>query len=261
MSDSQSMSAFLAFANRMADASRAVINEHLGLAASFDTKNDASPVTVVDRKVEETLRAMITAAYPEHGILGEEFASDKLDAEFVWVIDPIDGTKAFITGMPIYGTLIALAHNGVPVLGVIDQPATSERWAGLEGQVSTYNGQPISTRACASLSDAIVANGGPESLSPGEMAAFAELKKRTKWRIYGGNCYIYGRLAMGRADISIDCGLDPFDYCALDVVVRGAGGCMSDWEGKRLTIRSGHRVIASGDPEMHRQAVEILKNS
>ncbi len=261
MSDSQFMSALLAFANRMADSSRAVINEHLDFAASFDTKNDSSPVTVVDRKVEETLRAMITEAYPEHGILGEEFAANKLDAEFVWVIDPIDGTKAFITGMPIYGTLIALARNGVPILGIIDQPATNERWAGVEGEPSTYNGQVISTRACASLSDAIVANGNPESLNPGETAAFTELKKQTKWRLYGGNCYIYGRLAMGRADVSVDCGLDPFDYCALDVVVRGAGGCMSDWEGERLTIRSGHRVIASGDPAIHRQAVEILKNS
>ena len=251
---------YIIFAERLADASRAVINEYLATAAVFETKGDLSPVTEVDRKVEETLRALIAATYPEHGILGEEFEADRPDAEYVWVIDPIDGTKAFITGMPIYGTLIALTYRGVPVVGVIDQPATSERWAGAEGRPSTYNGQPVHCRSCPALAEAIVSNGNPESLRQNEAEGFAALCRQTKWRIYGGNCYVFGRLAMGRVDISVDSGLDPFDYCALDVVVRGAGGCMTDWEGNRLTIHSGHRVVAAGDPNIHRQAVDILKN-
>jgi Archaeal fructose-1,6-bisphosphatase and related enzymes of inositol monophosphatase family len=111
------------------------------------------------------------------------------------------------------------------------------------------------------MGDAIIAIGNPESLSPGESAAFSALRGQTKWSIYGGNCYVYGRLAMGRVDISLDSGLDPFDFCALDVVVRGAGGCMSDWEGNRLTIHSGHRVIASGDPAIHSKVIHILRNS
>ena len=251
---------YAAYAGYLADASRDVINGYLATAAIFETKGDSSPVTEVDRKVEKTLRALIAAKYPEHGILGEEFEADRLDAEYVWVIDPIDGTKAFITGMPVYGTLIALTYHGVPVVGVIDQPATNERWAGMEGQPSTYNGQPIHCRSCPALTEAIVSNGNPESLRQGEARAFAELCRQTKWRIYGGNCYVFGRLAMGRVDISVDSGLDPFDYCALDVVVRGAGGCMTDWEGNRLTIHSGHRVVAAGDSEIHKQAVAILKN-
>lgn len=261
MKEIRNMDGFMDFACKLADASRAVIKESLSSAGAFETKSDSSPVTVVDRKVEQTLRAMIAAEYPDHGILGEEYESDRLNSEYVWVIDPIDGTKAFITGMPIYGTLISLTRDGVPVLGVIDQPATNERWAGMEGRRSTHNGRPVSCRACTSLSEAIISIGNPESLNPGEASAFAELRKQSKWGIYGGNCYVYGRLAMGAVDISLDSGLDVFDYCALDAVVRGAGGCMTDWEGERLTIRSGHRVIAAGDPEIHRRAVEILKNS
>lgn len=252
---------YMAFAQTLADTSRAIVHKSLQSPLAFETKSDLSPVTIIDQQIEQALRARITATYPEHGILGEEYASEKLDAEYVWVIDPIDGTKAFITGMPVFGTLISLTHKGFPVLGIIDHPMTDERWTGLEGHASLYNGQPISCRVCPELADAIVSIGNPESLSQGEAASFAALRKVTKWGIYGGNCYVYGRLAMGRVDISLDSGLDPFDYCALDVVVRGAGGYMSDWEGKRLSIHSGHRVIATGDATLHKQVVSLLQNS
>lgn len=252
---------FMLFAHKMADTSNRITMQYLETNIDFQTKNDYSPVTVVDRRIEETLRGMIAGEFPNHGILGEEFENENIDAEYVWVIDPIDGTKAFITGMPVYGTLISLTRNGHPVLGIIDHPVTRERWTGLEGEASTHNGAPIKTRACPQLAEAIVSIGNPESLQGGEAGAFGQLRAHAKWGIYGGNCYVYGRLAMGRVDISLDGGLDPFDFCALEPVVRGAGGIMTDWEGRRLSIRSGHRVVACGDKALHRQVVEMLQNS
>lgn len=249
------------FAIQLANISRQIILDSLKNPMTFETKSDLSPVTVIDQKVEAALRKQIQQHYPEHGILGEEYSSEKLDSDYVWVIDPIDGTKAFITGMPIYGTLISLAYKGYPILGIIDHPYTDERWVGMDGQQSTYNGKPIQVRNCDSLADAIVSIGNPESLSDGERQAFLDLRQVTKWGIYGGNCYVYGRLAMGSVDISVDSGLDPFDYCALDAVIRNAGGVMSDWEGNRLTIRSGHRCVACGDSELHRDVIKILSNA
>ena len=252
---------FLDFAHKLADTARGLVLESLSSPTGFETKGDRSPVTEVDRKVESALREMVQDRFPAHGILGEEYAAAKLDAEYVWVIDPIDGTKAFITGMPIYGTLISVARDGVPFLGIIEHPFTRERWVGLDGQQTTHNGIPVRTRPCPRLEDAIISLGSPESLSKEEAASFTALRSKSNWGIYGGNCYVYGRLAMGSVDISLDSGLDPFDFCALDVVVRGAGGVMSDWEGNGLTIRSGHRVIAAGDPALHRQAIAILHQS
>lgn len=248
----------LTFANKLANTSRQIILEALANPINFETKSDLSPVTVIDQKVEQALRDLIHQRYPEHGILGEEYASEKLDADFVWVIDPIDGTKAFITGMPIYGTLISLTYKGSPFLGIIDHPVTDERWQAIDGTTTTYNGKPITVRTCANLSDAIVSIGNPESLNEKEKQAFKQLRLMTKWGIYGGNCYIYGRLAMGQADISVDSGLDPFDYCALSVVVRNAGGIMTDWEGRPLTIHSGHRVVACGDQQIHKQVIALF---
>ncbi|QIQ22354.1 histidinol-phosphatase [Zophobihabitans entericus] len=248
----------LTFAKKLADTSRSIILDSLKNPIVFDTKSDLSPVTVIDQKVEKSLRDLITESYPEHGILGEEYESEKLDADYVWVIDPIDGTKAFVTGLPVYGTLISLTYKGVPFIGIIDHPFTSERWVGIDGQVTTYNDKPVSTRQCSKLADAIVSIGNPESLSSGETANFTKLCQQTKWRVYGGSCYVYARLSSGQIDISVDSGLDPFDYCALDVVIRNAGGILTDWEGKRLSIHSGHRVVASGDKELHQEVIKVL---
>lgn len=250
---------FLTFAHELADEARRIVLQSLALAQNFDTKSDSSPVTAVDQAVERALRERIMCRFPGHGILGEEYDPENLEADYVWVIDPIDGTKAFITGMPIYGTLISLTRNGFPVLGIIEHPVTAERWAGLEGQQSTYNGTPVQCRPCPQLADAIVSIGNPESLSGPEEAAFKALRRQTKWGIYGGNCYVYGRLAMGRVDISLDGGLEAFDFCALDAVVRGAGGCMTDWNGQRLSLRSGPNVAAVGDPELHKRVIEVLR--
>jgi len=256
------LEAFAAFVDSLADTSRATIRKALGQARSFVTKGDASPVTAIDREVEKRLRARILEAYPDHGILGEEFESVGLDAEWVWVIDPIDGTKAFITGIPTFGTLIALARNGVPVLGVIDNPVTDERWVGADGVPTSRNGRPVRTRGCEDLAEALVGNGNPESFDDDDTAAFRRLRRQVRWSVYGGGCHAYGRVADGGLDINVDGGLDAFDYCALVPIVRNAGGAMTGWQGDELTIHSGRRrVVASATPALHRTVLGILSDA
>lgn len=250
---------FLDFAHALADASGAVLRESLHTRRGFDTKADDSPVTAIDMHVEQTLRTLIRHRYPAHGILGEEFDAQDLDAEYVWVIDPIDGTKAFITGIPIYGTLIALAQRGTPVVGIIDHPITNDRWAGARGTRSTFNGAPIQSRQCASMAEALMSCSNPEPFGPAERAAFETLRDATKWCVYGSSCYAYGCVASGTIDIAIDCGRHrEVDYCALVPVIEGAGGVITDWEGRPLTIHSGNRLVAAGNPQRHAEALKVL---
>lgn len=252
--------AFAGFAERLADRSGAIIREAIAKGRSFDTKADRSPVTEIDRRVEDSLRRELAIAHPDHGILGEEYESIGLDRDFVWIIDPIDGTKAFITGIPTFGTLIALAYKGTPILGVIDNPVTAERWIGGDGLPTRRNGEAVQTRKGASLADAILGNGNPEPFDTGERAAFERLRSDTKWCVYGGGCHAYGRVSDGALDISVDGGLDPFDYCALTPIVRNAGGAITDWEGRELTIHSGHRcVVASGSSALHGEVLDRLR--
>lgn len=259
MTTTHSIEEFLAFAHSLADASGEILRANLHHKRSFDTKDDDSPVTEIDRRVEQAIRARIKEKYPEHGILGEEFDAQNLDAEFVWVIDPIDGTKAFVTGIPIYGTLIALAHRGTPVVGIIDHPVTNDRWAGAKGMPSTFNDRPIASRQCESLSDALLSCSNPEPFGPKEREAFQLLRESTKWCVYGSSCYAYGCVASGTIDIAIDCGRHrEVDYCALVPVIEGAGGVITDWEGRPLTIYSGNRLIASGNPRRHEEALRFL---
>jgi inositol-phosphate phosphatase / L-galactose 1-phosphate phosphatase / histidinol-phosphatase len=247
------------FAVSLAEISRATIRESLGQARSFVTKGDASPVTAIDSEVEKRLRARIRETCPEHGILGEELESVGLDAEWVWVLDPIDGTKAFITGIPTFGTLIALARDGVPVLGVIDNPVTGERWLGADGAPTSLNGKRVRTRVCPDLSEALIGNGNPDSYGEDERTAFLRLRQQARWCVYGGGCHAYGRVADGALDINVDGGLDAFDYCALVPIVRNAGGALTDWQGGELTIHSGRRcVVASATPDLHRTVLGIL---
>lgn len=230
------------------------------LASAFESKDDLSPVTAFDRAVESAMRSLIVDAFPSHGILGEEFPPTQLDAEFVWAIDPIDGTKQFIVGVPVYGTLISLTQAGRPILGIIDHPITQERWIGAKGRCSTYNGTPIATRRCGRLADALMSCSSAESIPAPHRAGFERVRSATKWRIYGASCYAYASLASGRLDLSVDSGGHrEVDYCALVPVVEGAGGAMSDWEGRPLSINSGTSLIAAGDPQLHTEALRLLQ--
>jgi histidinol phosphatase-like enzyme (inositol monophosphatase family) len=246
------------FAGRLADAGGGIIRKANRRAVRSESKGDGSPVTAIDQAVEDRIRDMIARAYPDHGIVGEERGASSPDSEFVWVLDPIDGTLPFLAGLPVFGTLIALLRNRAPVLGVIDMPVTRERWLGREGRATTRNGEAVEVRACGDLSSALLSTSNPDFYGDADYRALQRLKAATRWTVYGGSCMAYAQIASGRIDLGIDVEFDPFDYLALVPVIRGAGGVITDWEGQPLTLDSGGRLIASGDPRAHARALTIL---
>jgi histidinol phosphatase-like enzyme (inositol monophosphatase family) len=249
---------FTRFAERLADTSREILRSASAQRPCAEVKDDASPVTALDRAVEDRLRDAIAREYPDHGIVGEERGVARPESDQVWVLDPIDGTLAFLAGIPVFGTLIALLREGVPAIGVIDMPATGDRWVGCAGRPTTWNGEAVHARPCAELSTALLSTSNPDFYGAAEFEAFERLKSAVRWTVYGGSCLAYARIASGRIDLGIDAGLDPVDYCALVPVIRGAGGAITDWEGADLGLRSGSRILAAGDPRAHALALEIL---
>lgn len=251
--------AFLSFAEELADKSRAMLLEARQEMPEIQIKADASFVTNVDKAVETALREMIMTRFPLHGILGEEFDNLNTDAEFVWVLDPIDGTAPFIAGIPVYGTLIGLAWNERPFLGVIDHPATADRWTGVSGRFASKTGAPVRVRSCDALEEAFITCSNPDFMSPAEQERMARVRARARYVQYGGSCYAYGSLASGRTDLAIDCGLDPCDVYACAAVIEGAGGYFTDWQGHSLSFDMTGKVIAAGDPMRLSEALLILK--
>ena len=249
---------FVQLANQLADAVRPIAARYFRTQVAIDDKTDNSPVTVADREAETAMRDLLTRHVPEHGVFGEEHGAVRTDAEYVWVLDPIDGTKAFITGLPIFGTLVALLHRGKPVLGIIDQPILKERWLGVAGQRSTFNGAPISVRACAALANAYMYSTAP-IMFPGAYAKPHEkLTRQVKLFRWGGDCYAYGLLASGHVDLVVEADLKLYDFAALVQVVKGAGGLITDWKGGELDMHSDGSVLAAGDAAIHRAASEVL---
>ncbi len=249
---------YVALAERLADAAGPVIARHFRTRVDIDDKDDASPVTIADRQAEERMRAILETEVPGHGILGEEYGTVRADAEWVWVLDPVDGTRAFITGMPIFGTLIGLCHGGRPVLGIIDQPILRERWLGHVGAQSTLNGQPIATRACASLRNAYLYSTAPAMFSDSQAPRHLKLAQTVKNLRWGGDCYAYGLCASGHVDLVVEASLKQYDYAALGPVIEGAGGVCTDWAGKPLDLDSDGTIVAAGDRRVHALALATL---
>ena len=250
-------------AMRLAEAAGAVVRRYFRTPVAVEDKADLSPVTIADREAEAAMRRLINAAAPEHGILGEEYGPERTGAEWVWVLDPIDGTKAFITGKPSFGTLIALLHQGRPVLGVIDQAILGERWIGVAGRPTTLNGRAVRVRPCPELRLAALYATAPEMFCGDDAAAFEDLRRRVKLPRYGADCYAYGLLAAGFVDLVVEASLQPYDYLPLVPVIEGAGGITSDWQGRPLGLDNGGggRAIAAGDARMHRAALTILNGA
>lgn len=249
---------FIDFAETLADAARPVIRRHFRTRVAVDTKADKTPVTVADRDAEAAMRALIAERYPDHGTLGEEFGADRSDADYVWVLDPIDGTRAFITGRPLFGTLIALVRKNLPILGIIDQAVLDERWIGAQGQRTTLNGAPAHARPCGRMGSAILNTTSPDLFDDSELPAFRRLAGECATTMYGGDCYGYALLASGYLDLVVEAGLKPHDFCALAPVVSGAGGVVTDWSGHQMTMNSDGRILAAGDPALVETAVDLL---
>lgn len=242
-------------ANRCADAGGLVARRHYRTPVPVDVKADTSPVTIADREVESAIRALIKAERPDDGILGEEHGSQGLNAEYVWVIDPIDGTKSFITGRPLFTTLIALLHRGVPVLGIIDQPVISDRWVGIAGQPTTLNGKPVQTRPCSDIAMATQA-----ATMPFHQVEFAMTHASSRYMVWGGDAYAFGLLAAGFVDLMVEAGLQPYDWAALVAVIEGAGGVITDWDGQPLRLGCNGNVVATGDPALHAHVLGMFRD-
>ena len=253
---------YIALGHRLAETARTVIRPLFRSRLAVDEKADLSPVTVADREAEAALRKLIAAEFPDHGVVGEEYGSDRPDAEFVWVLDPVDGTKRFITANPLFGTLIALLCAGRPILGIIDMPMLSERWVGAAGQATrrhTAEGvTEAQVRACPALAEATLMASSPHMFGD-DFDRFERVRKASKLPLYGGDCYNYGLLADGFADLIVEATMGPYDYLPLVPVVTGAGGTMSDWQGKPLGLESGGSVLAAGDRRVHEEAQSLLQ--
>ncbi|MBB4265200.1 histidinol-phosphatase [Roseospira visakhapatnamensis] len=255
----QQVQGLVPFVNTLADRARPASLAHFrSPALTVETKDDLSPVTRADRETEAALRDLITTRFPDHGIFGEEAGQTGMDREFVWVLDPIDGTRAFVCGLPLWGTLIALAWRGQPVLGVLDAPALGERWVGCLGLPTTHDGRPCRARALASLDQARLFSTSPDLFAGEEQRRFEALSARVAERRFGGDCYNYGLLASGWIDVVAETDMKPYDYMALVPVVEGAGGRMSDWQGRPLRLDTPGTILASGDGAGHAAALDAL---
>jgi histidinol phosphatase-like enzyme (inositol monophosphatase family) len=253
------LDADIALAQRLADAARAAILPHFRSALA-ERKDDATPVTLADRAAEEAMRRILKAEAPRDGVHGEEFGVTAGTSGRTWVLDPIDGTTAFLAGRPLFGTLIALVVEGWPVLGVIDQPVLQERWIGVTGRPTTLNGAAVRTRACRVLAEAAIATTGPHYFDQHDGDHFMALAARTDHRrmVMGGDCYNYAMLASGHLDLVCEAGLKLHDFAALVPVIEGAGGTMCDWNGEPLHAASDGHVLALGDPARLEDVVEAL---
>jgi histidinol phosphatase-like enzyme (inositol monophosphatase family) len=248
----------LALIERLADAAGEAIRPFFRARFTIETKADDSPVTQADRAAEAAIRTILEAERPQDGIIGEEYGAVRGEAARQWVIDPIDGTRAFLAGRPLFGTLIALLEEDRPVLGVIDQPIARERWLGAAGRPTTLNGAPAATRTCATLAKAHLGTTGPNLFPPEDQPGFDRLRGQVRDTIWGGDCYNYGLVASGHIDLVIEANLQLYDFAALVPVIEGAGGRMTDWQGRPLGRESDGRVIAAGDPALIDAAILAL---
>ena len=253
---------FSAFINRLATSSGETILPFFRTSLLVEDKSasqDFDPVTEADRAAEAVMRRLIKANFPQHGIVGEEFGNEREDAEYVWVLDPIDGTKSFIAGFPIWGTLIALLHQGTPVFGMMHQPFIAERFSGDSGS-ATYRGpsgeRKLAVRRCASLKEATSYTTSPRLMNDADRAAFGRVEQEVRLTRYGGDCYSYCMLAAGHLDLVIETELKPYDIAALIPSITGAGGVVTTWEGE--PAQNGGRIIAAGDPRVHEAALKLL---
>lgn len=248
----------LRIADALADAAAALSLAYFRTPLDIIAKADESPVTQADRAAETAMREILGKERPADGIFGEEHGLERVDAASVWVLDPIDGTRSFITGSPLWGTLIALVRGGRVELGMIDMPVLRERWVGLHGLGAERNGQPVRASSCSAVAEARIVTTSPDIFNAADWQAFDTLSRRCAMRRFGGDCYGYAQLAGGTIDLVVETGLQPYDYLGPAGLIEAAGGVITDWQGRPLDLQSDGRVIAAATPALHREALAML---
>ena len=250
---------FCRFAEQLADAARSITMKWFRNPVTIETKVDQSPVTIADREVELTIRRLVEERYPHHGFIGEEYDNVATDQEFAWIVDPIDGTQQFITGVPLFGTLIGLLIGGRPVVGVVDVPAMHERWVGVHGRRTLLNGNPCATGNTTDLADASIFTTSPYVLGDRNIEIYDRVSRQCRTRRFGLDCYAYSLLASGYVDVVMEAGLQSFDILPIVPVIEGAGGRVSDWDGRDLTLTDCDRVLAVGNDRLHIAVIDQIR--
>jgi myo-inositol-1(or 4)-monophosphatase len=253
---------FAAFVDRLATVSGEVVLPFFRTSLGIENKGGPGtfdPVTAADRAAETAMRTLIRESFPDHGIVGEEFGNERTEAEYCWVLDPIDGTKSFIAGMPAWGTLIALTRGGEPVYGMMHQPFTRERFTG-DSNAARYRGpagdRALRVRRCEKLSDAMLMTTSPLLMKETDRAQFGKVEQAVKLSRYGGDCYAYCMLAAGHVDLVIETELKPYDVIPLVPIINGSGGIITTWENG--PPYAGGRIVAAGDERVHAAAMAML---
>ena len=241
-----------------ADSARQVTRKWFRLKMKVGSKEDRTPVTIADQETEAVVKNIILDRHPRHGFFGEESGQQFTDSEWHWVIDPIDGTKCFATGMPTFGTLISLLYEEKPVIGIIDHGILEDRWIGIKDAKTTHNGAICRTRNTTKIADASVYTTTMDMFDEHTGKQSENLTKNCRFRVFGGDCYSYGLLASGYNDLVCEADLYPYDYFALIPVILGAGGVITDWQGDHLGMQSNGQVLASANSTLHEQALEKL---
>ena len=253
-----SLEEYLKFANKLADEANTISMEYFRTSLNINNKSDESPVTIADKNTELKIRSMIEKEYPNHGILGEEFDNINPNAEFIWVIDPIDGTKSYLAGHKDFGNLISLTQNKKPIIGIINCPAHDERWVGAKNQNSTLNQQTSKTSSVTKIEDAYFFSSGLYFTEPHLRNAVEKIKNKVKYYRYGGDCYMYGMVASGLIDFVIEDSLKGHDYMALVNVIEGSGGKVTDKFGNEITTDSQGSCIASANEKLHSELISLI---
>ncbi len=252
------MSDFMQTALKITEQASNIPKKYFRAEFEVDHKLDKSPVTIADRETEEFIRDALKQHFPGHAIFGEEFGRQQNDSEYEWIIDPIDGTRSFVAGMPLYGMLLALLKNQQPQLGIIRMPELNEVYAG-DCQTATLNQSPIHCSSAAAIEDAIIYINEGEKINVHNPALFKQLCTRGRVMRLGYDCYPHALLAAGSVDLVIDFDLKPYDYFSLIPVVEGAGGVITDWQGQSLNMESSGQVVSAATPALHQQALALLK--